>query len=327
MGDRLDKQKKAFSINRGVRWAGMLISSVLFLWLLVQQDWTAIFRNLKAVPLWVIPLLLLLYYSGMMLNALRWYILLRAQKLQISFSHVAKIVFIGAFASNFLPSTIGGDAVRIVGAQQVIGNWAVSSASIVVDRLLNVLSMLVTSPLSILTFGPGLFHLFRSFGPIVPVVSVGVFSAPFQRWYGRLKRFWLPFKDSLSLWWNRPLYLALAFFVSWCSIFVIMVAVWWLANLLGIQVALYQVMGVNVITYLLTLIPISFNGYGVREFAIVTLYLQLGASVEQASVLALTTRFFMLLETLPGALWVSQIMPGVPSPGKEENIEKGSGTE
>jgi hypothetical protein len=35
----------------------------------------------------------------------------------------------------------------------------------------------------------------------------------------------------------------------------------------------------------------------------------------------------MLLETLPGALWVSQIMPGVPSPGKEENIEKGSETE
>jgi hypothetical protein len=37
--------------------------------------------------------------------------------------------------------------------------------------------------------------------------------------------------------------------------------------------------------------------------------MQLGASLEQASTLALITRFFMLLETLPGALWLPQILP------------------
>ena len=75
-------------------------------------------------------------------------------------------------------------------------------------------------------------------------------------------------------------------------------------------------MGINVLTYLLTLLPISVNGYGVREVAMTTLYMQLGASLEQASTLALITRFFMLMETLPGALWLPQILPA------RETVEK-----
>jgi hypothetical protein len=69
-------------------------------------------------------------------------------------------------------------------------------------------------------------------------------------------------------------------------------------------------MGVTGITYLLTLLPISVNGYGLREVAITTLYLPLGASLEQAATLALITRFLSMLETLPGALWFSQVVSG-----------------
>jgi glycosyltransferase 2 family protein len=306
----LRKSSKQFPLRRAVRWTGMLLSSGLFIWLLARQDWGLLRRYLLAIPWWVIPLVLLLYYSGMIINALRWYILLRAQKLSISFLAIVKIVFAGAFASNFLPSTIGGDAVRVVGAQQLIGNWAISTASIVVDRLLNVLAMVASSPFSLLTFGSGMLHLFDASWKSAPAAA-GILPARFSNWRKTLQQSWQPVRNALSLWWNQPVYLGIAFVAAWFSVFVVFVAVWWLARLLGIQVALYQVIGVNVITYLLTLIPISFNGYGVREFAMVTLYLQLGASVEQASMLALITRTFMLVETLPGVLWLARIMPDV----------------
>jgi uncharacterized membrane protein YbhN (UPF0104 family) len=110
--------------------------------------------------------------------------------------------------------------------------------------------------------------------------------------------------------------LILAFCTSWLSIFVVFIAIWLVARGLGIPVALYQVMGVTGITYLLTLLPISVNGYGVREVAITTLYLPLGASLEQAATLALITRFLSMLETLPGALWLSQVVSG--QVGKEQ---------
>jgi uncharacterized membrane protein YbhN (UPF0104 family) len=79
-----------------------------------------------------------------------------------------------------------------------------------------------------------------------------------------------------------------------------------------------------VITYFLTLIPISFNGYGVREFAMASLYSRLGASTGQAAMLALITRFFMLVETLPGALWISQLMPGVAQAGEVDRQQEES---
>jgi uncharacterized membrane protein YbhN (UPF0104 family) len=85
--------------------------------------------------------------------------------------------------------------------------------------------------------------------------------------------------------------------------------VWVISRGLGIQIALYQVMGINVLTYLLTLLPVSVNGYGVREVAMAALYMQLGATLEQASTLALITRFFMLLQTLPGVVWLPKILP------------------
>jgi uncharacterized membrane protein YbhN (UPF0104 family) len=94
--------------------------------------------------------------------------------------------------------------------------------------------------------------------------------------------------------------------VSWISIFVIFVAIWLVAIGLGIPVALYQVMGVTAITYLITLLPISVNGYGLRELAIVAIYTMLGATVEQATSLALITRLLMMIQTLPGALWIPQ---------------------
>jgi hypothetical protein len=79
-------------------------------------------------------------------------------------------------------------------------------------------------------------------------------------------------------------------------------------------------MGVTVITYFLTLLPISVNGYGLREVAITALYLPLGASLEQAAILAIITRFLSMLATIPGALWLSQVVAG---PLRNAEIESG----
>ena len=63
-----------------------------------------------------------------------------------------------------------------------------------------------------------------------------------------------------------------------------------------------------VLTYFISMLPISINAYGLREVAVTALYMQVGASLEQASTLAVITRFMLLLETLPGALWLSEIV-------------------
>jgi len=138
----------------------------------------------------------------------------------------------------------------------------------------------------------------------------GARPSPVAWLLSRVKRWLQRGREAFKVWLERPRILILAFCVSWLSIFVVFIAIWLVARGLGIPVALYQVMGITGITYLLTLLPISVNGYGLREVAITTLYLPLGASLEQAATLALITRFLSMLETLPGALWLSQVVSG-----------------
>jgi uncharacterized protein (TIRG00374 family) len=308
------KTSHSFHFNKGlasrvIRWAGTAMATGLFAWLLIRQDWHTTWKNLTLLSGWLIPLALALYYAGELANAARWYVLLRAQSTAVSFFETVKIVFAGAFVSNFLPSTIGGDAVRIVYVRRYFSGWAVGTASVVMDRLLNVLSFFITLPLSFITFGAQLLAILKFSQVAGSTTLVAAAFVPAEKKKRSWRETFSEVKEALVLWRNRPWQLALAFVISWLSIFVIFLGVWVIAHGLGIHVALYQVMGINVLTYLLTLLPVSVNGYGVREVAMTTLYMQLGASLEQASTLALITRFFMLMQTLPGALWLPQILP------------------
>jgi uncharacterized membrane protein YbhN (UPF0104 family) len=180
------------------------------------------------------------------------------------------------------------------------------------DRLISVFGMLFLLPFSGLIFpdllqGPGLF------GGLT-VAASGTSAG----WFHRIV---LRSKDMFAPWARRPRSLVMALLASWAGVLCYLVAVWAVARGLSIDVGLVQVAGVTGITYLLTIIPVSINGYGVREAGMLALYAQLGASPEQASALALITRALMMIVSLPGAAWLGASMAGggpVHEPEEEE---------
>ena len=82
------------------------------------------------------------------------------------------------------------------------------------------------------------------------------------------------------------------------------------ARALGITVNLAQVAGASAVSYFLTMVPVSINGYGIRELVVLWCYAQLGATVEQATALAFLTRIIMLFLSLPGAISIRAFLPG-----------------
>ena len=313
-----DTKKKTQKPSKGkiLRWIGTLISSALFIWLLLQQDWEKTLESLTNVPLWLLPLVFALYVCGMVINSLRWNFLLKAQGVNIPVLETLKLVITGAFASNFLPSTIGGDTIRAVGLLRYDISLTLSAASVVLDRLLNVLAMMTFLPFSFAVFGNQL-ELFssgsRSFNIRFPnAILFGMVSVTkewAERWSNKFKSWFTRVWDIVKVWLHRPGVLVGAFVLSWLSSFVIFLGIWILARGLGMDIALYEVLGIMVLTYFISMLPISINGYGLREVAVTALYIQVGASLEQASTLAVITRFMLLLETLPGAFWLSDIVP------------------
>ncbi len=72
---------------------------------------------------------------------MRWHVLMSSAGTGITIRQSMRLTFAMLFASNFLPTTIGGDVVRLAGAIRLGFDQAISVASLVVDRLIGMAGM------------------------------------------------------------------------------------------------------------------------------------------------------------------------------------------
>ena len=80
-------------------------------------------------------------------------------------------------------------------------------------------------------------------------------------------------------------------------------------NDLGAHASFWMVAGLWSLTYFVTLIPISINGYGLLELSFTFLLTQLtGATSAVGLSVAVLIRAFLILTSLPGALFLPSIL-------------------
>ena len=288
--------------GRWIRVAGSILSAALLVWLILRQDWGALLQSIEGASITGLLLALACSLVSQGFNAARWWALLEGQQIRPGVYRVLQMAFAGLFASNFLPGTVGGDVARAAGIMPYSKDKVAGAASVIVDRLIGVFGMAFILPFSI------------------PLISVLIENQKFFTGDGAayaafLGKILKPFKrlavrsiDAVKIWLHRPGSLIQALLFSWGSVVFYLLVVWIAARELGIQVTYWQVAGATGISYFLTLLPISINGYGVRELVIFGVYSQLGADAEQATALALITRAILVSVSLPGALWLGGII-------------------
>ncbi len=270
-----------------------MLSLGLFAWLLTRLDWAAFGKQLAGLNGWALVAVFGLYLLSQAFNNLRWCSLLWSRGVKITFWQAFRISWSGIFASNFLPSTIGGDGLRMVAILPYARSKSLAVGSVALDRLSNLASMACLFPLPFWVFGSNLNAVFS-------------LALPFN-WRAWVERYFPKIGNALREWASRPMAFFWAFLIAWPSNLTFMLGNFVVARALGIEVSFFEIMAVQAVTYLLALMPISFNGYGVREVTMTSLLVALGASLEQASSMALLTRFLVVLVTVPGALWFSGV--------------------
>jgi uncharacterized membrane protein YbhN (UPF0104 family) len=267
--------------------------------LLARQDWSQLASHLGALQgstlLAAVAFIALTHAA----NTARWLTLVRAQGIRLSYLDAYRLVLAGLFASNFLPSTVGGDVTRIAGILPRSEDKLAGAASVVADRLISLVGMCFLIPFSLPILGA-----WASAGVPLGLSVSGASGTPIE---GRVRHFLARAGGVVGLWQRKPAMVGAALGFSWLGVGSYLLALWELAKGLGMSVTLVQVAGATTITYFLTLIPIAINGYGIREAAILAVYLPLGASPEQATALALASRALMVIVTLPGAFWLGRI--------------------
>lgn len=289
-------KKLAFAL----RLLGSLLSTALFIWLISRQKWEVVLTQAAGLAWWAVALAIGCYLVSYGFNTLRWCVLLWAQAVKIPFWKAYRLTWAGNFASNFLPSTIGGDGFRMLAIHPYTQSKALSIGSVALDRIINMANYVCLLPVPLLIFGKTLITLLGF--NAAPAFSAWVFPFGLQKLF---EKYFPKVVAAVQLWAAKPAVFLYAFLAAWPSNLFNMAATWLLARQLGMNVSFWQVIGVQTVTYFLSVLPISVNGYGLREVAYTTLYSALGATLEQASTLALVTRFLTVLSTVPGAFWLT----------------------
>lgn len=302
-----------------IRLAGTLVAVALLLYLLSQQGWREIGTAIRLIPAWRFALALGLILVSRLAVSGRWYVLLRSAGVHISLAQSVRITFAGLFASNFLPTTIGGDVIRLAGAVQLNFDAMVSAASLVVDRLIGMLGMAMLLPFGLPQFlqnnGANASHLADG----CKGLTVNAALLPLGKWGQKIlakgRQLIRQLLRALSVWVNQPGAMFLSLLFSWMHMLCVFGAIWLFLGGMGEAVPFMLVGGLYSLVYFVTLLPLSINGYGIQEVSMTFVFsVVAGASTHSSLAAALLFRTVMMLGSLPGALFVPALLPGTRDP-------------
>ena len=299
-----------------LRLVGTLLATGLLVYLLSQQGWGDILAALRHMPWWRIVLAFALTMVSRLAVSGRWHVLLRSAGVPIPVRQSVRITFAGLFASNFLPTTIGGDVVRLGGALRMGYDRMISLASLIVDRLVGMAGMAMALIPVLFELPDILRNLFgRGRAVILPGFGIVPLATTQSGWAGRLwakgRMLFARLLGALGLWIKHPLGLLVALGFTGIHMGCIFTSIWLLLPGMGEHMPLWQIGGLWSVTYFITLLPVSINGLGVQELAVTGLYAHFGGiSAASSLTLALLVRVLPMFASLPGAFFLPGMMAG-----------------
>jgi len=274
----------------------------LLIYLLAVQGWAEIGAAVRQIDAWRFWLAICLVLISRLAVAGRWHMLMHSAGTGISTRLSTQITFAGLFAANFLPTTIGGDVVRLAWTIRLGYDQTVCVASLVGDRLVGIAGMAMALPFAL----PGYVRYFQ----VQSSPNAGSLVLPWllplvDKLRGFPQRLW----QALMFWTGKPRALLASLAFTWVHMLCTFGIVWLMLSGMGEHISFWLVMGLWSITYFITLLPISINGMGVQELSMTIFYTIIGGISPANSLgLALLMRVIQLLASLPGAAFLPQIL-------------------
>jgi uncharacterized membrane protein YbhN (UPF0104 family) len=259
-------------VPRWVGWAVRVsVSLGLIFWLFTRYDLKGILATFERLPILVWLLASLMYLVSQVLSSIRWWILSNTLAVPGRWPTYLGFYFVGMYFNLFLPTGIGGDVFKAYYVSRGEGRKLLAAYSVVGDRLFGLVALFLMGAGTALLFPdilPEPFFVILSISGLASVCALSLF--PFLhrgliRVWPRLSRY---LSDMVKLWQSPRRILAilgLSFFLQALG----MVAVALLGAGIGIQIPVAFYFATLPMVAIITMVPISFSGIGVREGAFV----------------------------------------------------------
>ena len=250
---------------------------------------------------------------GVVLAATRWQRVVEGLDLRARLSTLLSHYLAALFVGNFLPSTIGGDVLRVARLSTNTGDSPRSFASVVLERVSGWIVLPILTLVG-LALHPSLLHLgtasrvavFLSAGAVVMLLVLVALGGS-TRLAGRLANNdgWLRFIGAIHLGIERfrhePIAALQVIGVSLAYQLVLVVAAWAAGHALGLNIGITVLLAFMPAVAMAQVLPISISGLGLREGALVLFLHPLGVSSGKAIALGLLLYGLNLVVSLLGA--------------------------
>lgn len=297
------------------------ISAALLYFVLRRVQFTELVQRFGELDFrWVIGALLT-QFAQIPLLARRWSEIICVCGFRLQRKTTLAYTFIGQFFSQVLPSTIGGDAVRIWLVRRSGVAWASATYSVIIDRVVGlfVLAALVTATLPWAfmfigdPFARSTIVLIGIGALVVPSVLFTAGSWPIDRFgtFWAVRQFAVFSRWAYSLWHSIS---GVRVFAYSLAIHVMTVIAAWSAALSGhAQIGFIEILVVVLPVLLISAIPLSIAGWGVREASMVAAFSYAGLNPADGLLVAVVLGLSALIAGLIGGIVWLAYGSGLPS--------------
>jgi glycosyltransferase 2 family protein len=290
---------------------------------------------LDSEPAWV-ALAIAIMLGTAPLMALRWKWLLAAQRIEDRVPWLTRAYYVSYTAGQFLPTSIGGDASRILeSSRRHPGRAAELTAIVVLERALGGAATLLLGAIGFLLaighYDVSAYIWIEGALVLGTIVLVFVFFARSARPLlarvrpllerARIDRVLRSFYEGVHHYRGHPRLLLGAFAFTTALQAVRVLAIWAAAKAVGIELGprIYYVMGP--LFFIVMLVPFTLNGIAVREAFFVSFLGSVGVPADQAFAAGFLFFVVVVVLALPGA--VILLYEGLRGPARRPHVEHG----
>lgn len=287
----------------------VVISAALVAWVLHRSPLGEVREAFRSADLRFVLLALALTPFGYWASVSRWRLLIRSQGGDAPFGFLVRSFLVGVFFNNLLPSTIGGDAVRVLDTARSGVSRAEAVAIVIVDRFVGLLVLMLFASVGLLLSGhltdrvPGLYGWVAGGAVVLGLVAALLFLP--SRISGAIFAFQ-----------GRGDVLAKAFAYSLALQTLVVLNGWLLAKALHVPIPLPYFFLIVPLAVFVMMVPVSINAIGVRESVWAFFFAAFGVAAAKAVALAWLDYGLVLLQAIVGGGLYLLRAKVSPSPGK-----------
>ena len=302
--------------------AKVAVSLGLLGYLLSTTDLGTLHRRVRSGDTMLMALAVMLYTLTLAIATWRWRLLPRAQGYHAPMGRLGASYLVATFFNNFLPSNIGGDVIRVRDSSALTGSTTTSLAIVAIDRILGLGALYLLALAAWLAGTPALRALAGA-APVLAFMGVVFLSLAYIFFKPGVARRVMAATGLMRLAWAREKFEVVqgavhvyreqvgavwgAFAASVALQAPVVCFYYDVAQSLGIALPLSAAFLIVPLCSLVQTVPISFNGWGIRESVFILYFGQLGLARESALAFSLAGAGLMALLSLPGAIvWSSR---------------------